>query len=155
MITSLVLEDSLVLLWGCFIRFYVIIFLGLQCLGVIFSLTVFRTQEIRWVFYLSQIFTDEQKPFCEQGEQAEKNWPLPRPLPRREGRDHRDTPIRRMKASFCSLLLSTIAITFCEICMPEAFCEFETVRKKVLLNLWVLWEKKLPSVREKTTQEPC
>ena len=29
--------------------------------------------------------------------------------------------------------------------MPEAFCEFETVRKKVLLSLWVLWEKKLPS----------
>ena len=60
---------------------------------MIFSLTVFRTQEIRWVFYLSQIFTDEQKPFCEQGEQAEKNWPLPRPLPRREGRGHRDTPM--------------------------------------------------------------
>ena len=29
--------------------------------------------------------------------------------------------------------------------MPEAFCGFETVRKKVLLNLWDLWEKKLPS----------
>jgi len=29
--------------------------------------------------------------------------------------------------------------------MPEAFCGFETVRKKVLLNLWVLWEKKLPT----------
>ena len=27
--------------------------------------------------------------------------------------------------------------------MPEAFCGFETVRKKVLLDLWVLWEKKL------------
>ena len=25
-------------------------------------------QEVRWKFYLSQIFTDEQKPFCEQGE---------------------------------------------------------------------------------------
>ena len=29
--------------------------------------------------------------------------------------------------------------------MPEAFCEFETVRKKVLLSLWVLWEKNLPT----------
>ena len=28
-----------------------------------------------------------------------------------------------------------LAITFCEFCMPEAFCEFETVRKKVLLSL--------------------
>jgi len=26
-----------------------------------------KTQEARWVFHLSQIFTDEQKPFCEQG----------------------------------------------------------------------------------------
>jgi len=29
--------------------------------------------------------------------------------------------------------------------MPEAFCEFEIVRKKGLLDLWVLWEKNLPS----------
>ena len=27
-----------------------------------------RMQAARWEFYLSQIFTDEQKPFCEQGE---------------------------------------------------------------------------------------
>ena len=43
-----------------------------------------------------------------------------------------------------------IAERFCELCMPEAFCGIETVRKKVLLNLWDLWEKKLPYVREKT-----
>ena len=29
--------------------------------------------------------------------------------------------------------------------MPEAFCEIKTVRNKVLLDLCVLWEKKLPS----------
>ena len=63
---------------------------------VVLSLTEFSTQEARWIFYLSQIFTDEQKPFCEQGEHAEKRWPLPLPLPRREGRNHRDTPIKRM-----------------------------------------------------------
>ena len=34
----------------------------------------------------------------------------------------------------------------CELCMPEAFCGLETVRKKDLSNLWDLWEKKLPSV---------
>ena len=42
----------------------------------------------------------------------------------------------------------TEAVTVCDICMPEAFCEFETVRKKVLLNLWVLWEKEMSFVRE-------
>ena len=62
------------------------------------SLTEFSTQKSRWIFYLSQIFTDEQKPFCEQGEHAEKSWPLPLPLPKREGRDHRDTPIEWMLA---------------------------------------------------------
>ena len=36
--------------------------------------------------------------------------------------------------------------------MPEAFCGLETVRKKVLLNLWVLWEKEIPFVREGTLQ---
>ena len=69
------------------------------------------------------------------------SWPLPRPLPRREGRDHRDTPIRRMKASFCSLLLSTIAITFCVLCMPEAFCELKTCAKN-LRDLRALCERK-------------
>ena len=29
-----------------------------------------RTQEIYWVLYFSQIFTDEQKAFSEQGEHA-------------------------------------------------------------------------------------
>ena len=38
-----------------------------------------RTQEIYWVLYFSQIFTDKQKPFSEQGEHAEKWWLLPSP----------------------------------------------------------------------------
>ena len=37
-----------------------------------------------------------------------------------------------------------LAVTLCDICMPKAFCGIETVRKKVLLNLWVLWEKIYP-----------
>ena len=40
----------------------------------------------------------------------------------------------------------------CDICMPEAFCGFETVRQKVLLSLCALWEKKMSFVRDKTTQ---
>ena len=64
--------------------------------------------------------------------------PSPVPSPEGKGRDHRDTPMGRMEAACCPLSVSTIAETFCDICMPEAFCEFETVRKKVLLNLCVL-----------------
>ena len=84
-----------------------------------------------WVFHLSQIFTDEQKPFCEQGEQAEKNWPLPLPLPQREGSDHRDTPIEWMEASLCSFLVSTIAETLCVLCMPKTFCGLEMCAKRL------------------------
>ena len=61
--------------------------------------------------------------------------PSPDPSPGGKGSDHRDTPIRRISALCCPLLVSTIVLTLCDICMPEAFCEFETVRKKILLNL--------------------
>ena len=43
----------------------------------------------------------------------------------------------------------SLAVTFCDICMPKAFCGIETVRKNVLLNLCALWEKEIPSVRKK------
>ena len=46
----------------------------------------------------------------------------------------------------------SLAVTFCDLCMSKAFCGIETVRKWVLLNLWVLWEINLPSVREKPPQ---
>ena len=55
--------------------------------------------------------------------------PSPFPSPEGKGSNHRDTPMGRMLAACCRFLVSTIAITLCDICMPEAFCEFETVRK--------------------------
>ena len=67
------------------------------------------------MFCLSQIFTDEQKPFCEQGEHAEKNRPLPRPLPQREGRNHRDTPMANHQHLTTITQHPTIAETFCVI----------------------------------------
>ena len=33
-----------------------------------------------------------------------RSWPLPLPLPQREGRDHRDTPIEWILASLCPLM---------------------------------------------------
>ena len=64
-------------------------------------------------------------------------------------------PSIREKLLFASLLVSSLAVTLCDICMPKAFCELETVRKEVLLNLWDLWEKKLPCIREKPHNNPC
>ena len=72
--------------------------------------------------------------------------------PRREGRDHRgypyfaacvligtlthpDTPMANHQHLTPITQHPSLAVTLCDICMPEAFCEFETVRKKVLLNL--------------------
>ena len=90
-------------------------------------------------------------------------WSLtPSPSPNGEGSDHRDTPpcppyvqqpfsslhqTNRGNLTYYSPLHSERGWGWglCEFCMPEAFCGFETVRKKVLLNLWVLWEKNLPS----------
>ena len=64
--------------------------------------------------------------------------PSPDPSPRGKGSDHRDTPIRRISALCCPLLVSMIVLTFCDICMPKAFCGFETVRNNALLNLCAL-----------------
>jgi len=62
---------------------------------------------VRGVFYLSQIFTEEQKPFSEQGEHAEKSGPSPVPSPEGKGRDYRDTSMERMRASYCAILASS------------------------------------------------
>ncbi len=81
--------------------------------------------------------------FSQSFKHVEKCWPLPRPFPQKEGRNHRDTPIRKsltpspspngegsdyrdtptgwMQASCCLLLVSILAVTLCDICMPEAF----------------------------------
>ena len=49
----------------------------------------------------------------------------------------------------------SLAVTLCELCMPKAFCGLETVRKIAQWTLCALWEKKLPSVREKPHHAPC
>ena len=42
-----------------------------------------------------------------------------------------------------------LAVTLCELCMPEAFCGLETVRQKAPWTLCALWEKNLTSVRDR------
>ena len=109
-------------------------------------------QQVTWVsshregaFYFSQIYTEEQNT------QRFIKIAAPPPSPPPKGRGViTEIPLWagcRLRIAPCSA--STIAETLCDICMPEAFCEFKTVRKNVLLNLWVLWEKKTSSVREK------
>ena len=61
--------------------------------------------------------------------------PLPLPLPRREGRNHRDTPMANHQHLTTITQHPSLAVTLCELCMPEAFCGLETVRKKALLTL--------------------
>ena len=50
-----------------------------------------------------------------------------------------------MWANCCPLFVPTLAVTLCELCMPEAFCGLETVRQKCSVN-------SVCSVREKTPQ---
>ena len=98
------------------------------------------------------LFLTEEHRRTEHTKAHKDSGPSPDLSPGGKGSDHRDTPIRRISALCCPLLVSTIVLTFCEFCMPEAFCEFETVRKWVLLNLCVLWEKEISFVKEKTPQ---
>ena len=77
-----------------------------EWLGVLY-LTEFRTQLARWIIYPLTEFTEEQRPFSEQGEHAEKSGPSPVPSPEGKGRDYRDTPMERMRASYCAILASS------------------------------------------------
>ena len=65
------------------------------------SLTEFSTQESRWIFYLSQIFTDEQKPFCEQGEPTNAC--------------RQTTDITEFTAMYHRTFQLKVAVRFCEI----------------------------------------
>jgi len=42
-------------------------------------------------------------------------------------------------------LQPSLAVTLCDLCMPEAFCGLETVRLKPPWTPCALWEKELPS----------
>ena len=61
--------------------------------------------------------------------------------PQREGSNHRDTPMGWMWATCCPLFVPTLAVTLCELCMPEAFCELEMCAKN-LRELCALCERK-------------
>ncbi len=71
------------------------------------------------------------------------SWPLPRPLPQREGSNHRDTPIKKVVGFVMSLNGGLVGVTSHITPLPagEGLGEgplsygFETVRKNVLLNL--------------------
>ena len=69
----------------------------------------------------------------------------PNPSPNGEGSNRRDVHVANHQHLTPITHHPSLAETLCDICMPEAFCGFETVRNNALLNLWVLWEKKLSS----------
>ena len=68
------------------------VFGSLVVVGLV-STEIFVLNKARWMFHLSQSFTNEQKPFCEQGEHAEKSGPSPIPSPEGKGHNHRDTHV--------------------------------------------------------------
>ena len=53
------------------------------------------------------------------------SWPLPLPLPRREGRYHQDTPMANHQHLTTITQHPSLAVTLCELCMPKAFCGSE------------------------------
>ena len=71
--------------------------------------------------------------------------PLPRPLPKREGSDHRDTPMANHQHLTTITQHPSLAITFCEFCMPEAFCGIEMCAKIFCYICEFCERKKYPS----------
>ena len=84
---------------------------------------------------------------------SERWWPLPRPLPRREGEWSPRYPYKKDVGFIMFFDGSLVGVTSHITPLPagEGLGEgppphgLETMRKKLLLNLWVLWEKKIPS----------
>ena len=71
--------------------------------------------------------------------------PLPRPLPKREGSDHRDTPMANHQHLTLITQHPALAVTFCEFCMPEAFCGIEMCAKMFCYICEFCERKKYPS----------
>ena len=92
---------------------------------------------IEWVRSISHRVTQKNR----HTKAHKDSGPSPDPSPGGKGSDHRDTPIRRISALCCPLLVSTIVLTLCDICMPEAFCGLEMCAKR-LSELCALCERK-------------
>ena len=89
------------------------------------------------------LFLTEKHRRTEHTKAHKDSGPSPDPSPGGKGSDHRDTPIRRISALCCPLSVSTIVLTLCDICMPEAFCEFETL-VEMFCYVCEFCEKKTP-----------
>ena len=103
---------------------------------------------IEWVRSISHRVTQKNR----HTKAHKDSGPSPDPSPGGKGSDHRDTPMANHQHLTTISQHPSLAVMLCELCMPEAFCGLETVRKKALLTLWALWEINLPSVRENPPQ---
>ena len=92
------------------------------------------------------IFLTEKHRWTEHTKARKIAAPPPTPPPKGRGVITEIPLWAGCRLLFASLLVSSLAVTLCDICMPEAFCGLETVRKNAQWTLCALWEKKLPSV---------
>ena len=88
-----------------------------------------------------------------KGDRCQKDsGPSPDPSPKGRGVITEIPLCAGCRLLFASLLVSSLAITLCDLCMPEAFCGLEMCAKK-LRELCALCErKKMSFVRERTPQ---
>ena len=81
---------------------------------------------------------------------SERWWPLPRPLPRREGEWSPRFPYRVDVGFVLSLISIYDSFNALWYLYARGVLWVRNVRKEVLLNLWVLWEKEISFVKDKT-----
>ena len=76
--------------------------------------------------------------------------PLPRPLPRREGEWSPRYPYKKDIGFALSLISIYDSFNALWYLYARGVLWVRNVRKEVLLNLWVLWEKEISFVKDKT-----
>ena len=114
-----------------------------------------RPYLIEWVRSFSHRFTQMNRTPREQkdsGPSPDPSWPLPRPLPRREGEWSPRYPYGLDVGCFCLLIGIFIGSNVLWYLYAEGLLWVRNCAQKVLLDLWVLWEKEISFVKEGTLQ---
>ena len=113
---------------------------------------------IEWVCSFSHRFTQKTRTHKGQkddGPSPDPSWPLPLPLPRREGEWLPRYPYGLDVGFVLSLISIENSSNVLWYLYAEGLLWVRNSAQKVLLDLWVLWEKKLPSVKEMLTHTSC
>ena len=97
------------------------------------------------------VYGGGHSPLSPAGPSPFPNWPLPLPLPRREGAWSPRYPYKKDVGFALSLIIIENSSNVLWYLYAGGVLWTRNAGGKILLNLWVLWEKEIPSMRERNT----